>query len=408
MQNNTKCKVYLWDKLVGEMVLVKGNIYFKYDEYFNLNISPLSLQLSRAQFNFDTLEFQYKLSGVFSDSLPDSFGIKIIDKYFNEAYSNFTPNTIDKLLFIGDVSLGALKYKPTIGKASKKNIPIILNVAKQFKKDILKDNTYDSIRYAIDMYRSFSPTGGAKEKLILAYNEKKNFFYIGEVKKKDKSLIVKIDESEYPRYGANSIIEYIYSKVASSSGIDITQTYLFEDSSGFKHFAIERFDIDKNNERLHTHTISGLLNLEKSSSIDYANIFALAKQDLLVAQKDIDELYRRMVFNYIYNNNDDHLKNTTFLMDKKGQWRLSPAYDLTYNSSKGQRDMILKINGKLSSKVSYEDFAQLGKDFGINYKKIIDDVQNSILELHKLIKEYDNENITYDLREIKQTRNINT
>lgn len=184
MQNNTKCEVYIWDILVGEMVIVKGSVYFKYNESFNLNISPMSLQLSRAQFNFDSLVFQYKLPGVFADSLPDSFGMKIIDKYFNEAYNNFTPNIIDKLLFIGDVSLGALRYKPVIGKPTKKNISILLKEAKQFKKDMLIDNNYDSIRYAIDMYRSFSPTGGAKEKLILSYNKKKNIFYIGEAKKK--------------------------------------------------------------------------------------------------------------------------------------------------------------------------------------------------------------------------------
>jgi len=372
MQNNTKCEVYLWNALVGEMVLVNGSVYFKYNTSFNLNISPMSLQLSRAQFNFDALDFQYKIPGVFADSLPDSFGMKIIDKYFNEAYNNFTPNIIDKLLFIGDVSLGALKYKPTIGKSSKKNILILLKEAKQFKKYMLKDNSYDSIRNAIDMYRSFSPTGGAKEKLILAYNETKNTFYIGEAKKRDKSLIVKIDESEYPKYGAKSIIEYIYSKVAALCGINIPKTYLFEDTEAFTHFAIERFDIDDNNERLHTHTLSGLLNIEKSTAIDYTNVLG----------------FRRMVFNYTYNNNDDHLKNTTFLMNKEGKWRLSPAYDLTYNNTRGQRDMILNINGKLSSLVVYSDFVQIGRAFEVDYEKIIIDVQASEKEFQKLINEY--------------------
>ncbi len=406
MQNNYRCQIYLWDQLVGEMVLVKESVYFKYNEAFDLNISPIALPLSSAQYNFDTLDFQHKLPGVFSDSLPDNFGMKVIDNYFAQIYTNFTPNIIDKLLFIGDVSLGALKYKPNPVKSNTKSIPIMLREVRQFQKVMLEDNTYDSIRNVIDMYKTFSPVGGAKEKLILSYNEQKQSFYIGETKKGDKALIVKIDESEYPHYGAASIIEYIYSLVAASCGINIPKTYLFDDTLGYKHFAIERFDIDINADRLHTHTLSGLLNLEKSTSIDYANIFTLAKQQLLVSQEDIDELFRRMVFNYTYNNNDDHLKNTTFLMDKHGRWKLSPAYDLTYNNTKWQREMILKINKKLSSQVNYSDFAQLGDRFGVDYKTIIKEVQNSVLELNKLIEKYNHKNIQFDLLEIKQIRVI--
>ena len=282
----------------------------------------------------------------------------------------------------------------------------MLKEAKEFKKKILEEKSYENIRNAIDMYRSFSPTGGAKEKLILSYNEKKDIFYLGSAKKGDKSLIVKIDESEYPKYGAKSIIEYLYSKVAVKCGIKMTSTYLFEDTLGFKHFAIERFDITDNNTRLHTHTLSGLLHLEKSTPIDYKNILALAKQQLMVPQEDLEEIYRRMVFNYIYNNNDDHMKNTTFLMNKEGKWRLSPAYDLTYNNTNAQRDMILKINGKLSSNVTYDDFAQIGREFEVSYDAIINDIQASKIYFNELLDEYKNNNIKFDLLEIAQTRSV--
>ena len=406
MQNNYKCKIFIWDKLVGEMVLVKGSIYFKYDESFDLNISPLSMKLSKAQYNFDSLHFQYAVPGVFADSLPDSFGMKIIDKYFSDTYENFVPNIIDKLLFVGDVTLGALTYKPSMFQAGKKTIPILLKETKEFKKSLLEKNTYKSLRHAIDMYRSFSPAGGAKEKLILSYSQKHETFYLGKAKAKDKSLLVKVDESEYPHYGAKSIIEYIYSKVAASCGITMPNTYLFTDTLGYIHYAIERFDIDKNKERLHTHTLAGLLHMEKSTAIDYANIFTIAKQKLLLRQDDIDELYRRMVFNFIYNNNDDHLKNTTFLMDKKGSWRVSPAYDLTYNNTVGQREMILKINSKLSSQIGYEDFAALGKAFGVNYDAILKEIKKSEELFLRLIDHYTTDTIKYDLLEIKQLRKL--
>ena len=366
MQNNHKCHIYIWDRLVGEMILVNDVVYFRYDTNFDINISPLSLPISKSQYSFEKLDFQYSIAGVFADSLPDSFGMKILEGYFDRNYKNFIPNIIDKLLFIGDVSLGALSYKPAIDTANSVNIPIDLKDTKMHKKRILQENSYSSIRTAVDMYKSFSPAGGAKQKMILSYYENNKVFYIGEAKKGDISLIVKIDESDKPYDGVDAITEYIYSKVARESGINITNTYLFNDDNGFIHFGIKRFDIDENQERLHTHTLAGLLHMNKSQRIDYIDIMQVTKQYLYIPQSDTQELYRRMIFNYIYNNNDDHLKNYTFLMDKQGKWRLSPAYDLTYNNTVGQRVMMLNINKKMSDEIGYEDFKEIAKIVGIS------------------------------------------
>ena len=378
MQNNERCFVYLWEQLVGEMILVKGVVYFKYDKDFKMNISPLYLELSKSQYSFKELTFQHSIAGVFADSLPDSFGMKIIDGYFERNHAKFEPNIIDKLLFVGDVSLGALSYKPSIDAIKSKNIPIELKNAKTLKKNILEENSFSSIRIAIDMYKSFSPAGGARQKMILNYSQSENKFYIGKEKKKYKALIVKVDESEKSGYGVDGITEYVYSKVAKRCGINIPKTYLFEDDDGYKHFAIQRFDIDKENNRLHTHTLAGLLHLEKSKRIDYIDIMKIVKLHLLLPQEDIDEMYRRMVFNYVYNNNDDHLKNYSFLMNKKGEWGLSPAYDLMYNNTNGQRIMTLNINSKTSDNLSYSDFEAVAKELGVeNYKSIIKKVLSS-------------------------------
>jgi len=261
VQNNNRCLIYIWDTFVGEMVLVKSTIYFKYDKDFKMNISPLSLELSKTQYCFKELNFQYSIAGVFADSLPDSFGMKVIDGYFESNYKHFEPN-----------------------------IPIALKDAKSLKKTILQSNSFSSIRVLIDMYKSFSPAGGAKQKMILNYNQKDEIFYIGKEKNSYKSLIVKIDESDVPYYGVDAIIEFIYSKVAKICGINITQTYLFEDEDGYKHFAIERFDIDKDLGRLHTHTLSGLLHIEKSKRMDYIEIMKIAKLYLSLPQEDIDEM----------------------------------------------------------------------------------------------------------------------
>ncbi len=407
MQNNDRCFIYIWDLFVGEMILLKGIVYFRYDKNFKMNISPLYLELSKALYSFKELDFQHSIAGVFADSLPDSFGMKVIDGYFERNHKRFEPNIIDKLLFIGDVSLGALSYKPAIDTIKSKNIPIELKDAKTLKKGILEKNSYSSIRIAIDMYKSFSPAGGARQKMILNYNKKENKFYIGKEKKKYKSLIVKIDESDNPGYGADAITEFIYSKIAKQCGINITKTYLFEDEDGYKHFAIERFDIDKDNHRLHTHTLSGLLHVEKSKRIDYIDIMKIVKLYLSVPQKDIEEMYRRMVFNYVYNNNDDHLKNYSFLMNQKGEWRLSPAYDLMYNNTNGQRVMMLNINGKMSDEASYSDFEEMAKELNIeNYKSIINKVLKSEKLFISLLDEMMDEKLKFNKLELLQINKL--
>ena len=389
------------------MILVKDIVYFKYDKEFKMNISPLYLELSKTQYSFEALDFQNSIAGVFADSLPDSFGMKVIDGYFERNYKRFEPNIIDKLLFVGDVSLGALSYKPAIDTIKSKNIPIELKDAKVLEKKILEKNSFSSIRIAIDMYKSFSPAGGARQKMILNYNKKDNKFYIGKEKKKHKSLIVKIDESEKPGYSVDAITEYIYSKIAKECGINITKTYLFEDEDGYRHFAIERFDIDKDNKRLHTHTLAGLLHVEKSKRMDYMEIMKVVKLYLSLPKEDVEEMYRRMVFNYVYNNNDDHLKNYSFLMNQNGEWRLSPAYDLMYNNTNGQRVMMLNINNKMSDEVSYSDFEKIAKELNIeNYESIIKKVLSSENSFVSLLDEMMDEKLKFHKLELLEIRRI--
>lgn len=407
MENNSKCSVYIWDKHVGEMILVKEKIYFKYDSSFDMEISPLSLPLSQTQYEFSTYTFQESIAGVFADSLPDSFGMKIIQNYFSKEYKNYNPNTIDKLLFIGDVSLGALSYRPAIEGSQKVNVPIILSDAKRYKKEILKQNSYTSLRELIDMYKSFSPAGGARQKMILSLNEEKDNFYIGKAKHGDVSLIVKIDESSAPNEFIDTTIEFIYSKLARKCGINIPKTYLFQDSDGFKHFGIERFDITEDGERLHVHTLAGLLHFEKSTTLDYEKFMFIAKKHLFLSQEDMQEIFRRMVFNYVYNNNDDHLKNHSFIMSRQGKWHLSPAYDLMYNNTNGQREMMMSINSKSSSDVEYNDFEVLAKEYKIdNYHEIIQEVLTTKEYLKTLLDRYLDDTKKYDKLLVLDTREI--
>jgi len=122
-----------------------------------------------------------------------------------------------------------------------------------------------------------------------------------------------------------------------------------------------------------------------------------------VPQEDLEELYRRMIFNYVYNNNDDHLKNYTFLMDKQGKWRLSPAYDLMYNNTNGQRVMMLNINKKISDEISYSDFEEIANVFSIdNYKSIIKKVLSTQKLFESLLDEMMDEKLKYSKLELLQ------
>ncbi|MEA2100440.1 MAG: type II toxin-antitoxin system HipA family toxin [Campylobacterota bacterium] len=405
-QNNNKCHVYLWNKLVGTLVLVGSKIYFRYDETFNMEISPLELKISKEQKCVD-LDFQYGLPGVFADSLPDGFGMEIIEDYFSEYAPNMTPNVIDKLLFIGEVSLGALTYKPAYQVTHANNIPIELNDIKQHKKNILAKKGYSSVRELIDMYQSFSPSGGARQKMIINYNPKNENFSIGSTQKDEVALILKNDESIKKDDGRAGIIEYIYSQAAIKSGINMTKCYLFKDEDGYSHFATQRFDIDNKGERMHAHTLAGLLNVDKAKRIDYLDFMRISNTELDVPVEDIKEIYRRMVFNYIYNNHDDHLKNHSFLMDKKGNWQLSPAYDLTYNDKIGHRAMKLTINGKKSTNLSINDFKAVAMKYGIvEYMDIINKVKDSYTNYKMLVNELIPKEYDYDIELYLQVKNI--
>lgn len=407
MLNNNRCSIFIWNEKVGELIIVNDSLYFKYDEDFNMEISPLELRNSRAQYNFSDLKYQHGLPGVFADSLPDSFGMKIIDDYFNDNFPRFEANVIDKLLFIGSVSFGALSYRPAYKITEDGNIPIKLAEIKEHKKNILEKNNYTSLREAVDMYRSFSPAGGARQKIILNYNKKDNSFSIGKNINNDIPILLKINESEFSGDSRNSIIEYIYSKVAQKAGIRIPETYLFKDEEHFFHFAIERFDINANGDKLHKHTLSGLLNFDKIKRIDYSDFMNIAQRQLFLPKEDIKEIYRRMVFNYIYNNNDDHLKNHSFLMSMDAKWRLSPAYDLTYNDKITSRNMMMSINNKKSSDVTIDDFKKVALDFNIeDYRDIIEEVQGTKEYYQTLVKEMIPKSFDYDIELYLRTKHI--
>lgn len=362
MQNLKKCSVFIWEEKIGELAIVNNSVFFKYDPGFKgkYTISP-KLPYSLSQYNFSSYEHQ--LSGVFADSIPDGIGMQALERYFSENYPDFYPNIIDKLCFIGDSSVGALSYQPAYGEKESGSIAISLRELKQGQKDILeKRGSYHSVREMAALYRAISPVNGARDKAFVNYNKQTNSFSIGANIRQDTPLMLKLQEKNQPYF---TRLEYIYSCCAEKFKINMPKTYLFKDGDEY-HYGIERFDKDNFNNKKHVVSLAGLLDERKSKRIDYMNFLSFAKKELGVEQSGIDEIYRRMVFNLLFANNDDHLKNHSFIMDKKGKWDVSPAYDIVFTSSIGERVLKLNINNKKSDGVSIKDLEHVADVFGVN------------------------------------------
>ncbi len=384
-----KCDVFIWEQKVGQLLEVNERIYFKYSPDFNLNISPIKMPPSPQQYGFKNLEHQYGLPGVFYECLPDSFGMDIINDYFEKVEKNYEPTIIDKLLFIGNARLGALRFEPSYQSAQSPS-EIIINAKELYTKakHITQNKSYDASEI-LEVYQSFSPLGGARAKALVGFSKETKMFYVGAnpLQKGFVPSIVKLDERALGKPSTQTINEFIIMKCAQSVGIDIPDIYLLHDN-GYDHFIIERFDINKE-ERVHRASISSLNDYNfKQKWYGYEHIFR-TMVFLNLPEAQMSEMYRRMVFNYVYNNHDDHLKNHSLVMNSSGEWSLSKAYDITYLKSAGHMNQWLLINGKKSSQVTKQDFIDIAKLFKIkNSDDIIDEVENGADYLKQLVSEY--------------------
>lgn len=384
------CDVYIWEQCIGQLVHVNENIYFKYLPDVSLNISPLKMPPSPQQYSFKGVGFQYGLPGVFYECLPDDFGMEIIDDYFMQIELNYEPSVIDKLLFIGESRLGALKFEPSY--ASKESPSEIILGAKELylkAKELIVNKRYDA-NELLEVFQSFSPLGGARAKALVGYNATNESFYLGRdiIKEGYVPSIIKFDERALGKVTSQTMNEYIMMKCAQSAGIDIPAIYLLHEGE-YTHFVIERFDIDSSRERLHRTSVSSLNNFNfRSKLYGYDHIFR-TMLFLGLPSLHIEQMYRRMVFNYIFNNHDDHLKNHSLLMNKQGEWFLSPAYDITFLNHAGHINQWLLINGKKSMQVTLKDFDEIAHRYGVkNHKEIIREVESSKETLKELISQY--------------------
>lgn len=342
-----------------------GRYAFSYNEEFlgsGIEISPKEMPLGRDTYTFQRDKDQYDIHGVFADSLPDAWGKLVQDVEFQKIGMHEV-STIDRLAFVGKYGIGALRYEPSkeFDRGSE-----IVSLA-ELRKAMQGIFAGDIEKVTSELLRLGGSAGGAHPKFLVDLNRENlsEIRYSGEdVSENMIPILLKMPKKDdfWQR------IEYSYSKIAKMAGIIIPETFLLFSRNGNAHFAIQRFDVFQDGQRLHTHSYAGIDGFSfRHDDRDYIDFLRMVNV-LCRKHSDVVEGYRRMVFNYLGGNQDDHGKNFCFTMDKHGIWSLSPAFDIAYSDNGGLHRM--SVNGKRSS-LQVQDLEHTAKKFEIkNWKDV--------------------------------------
>jgi len=343
-----------------------------------------------SQFDNDTFK---GIPPQFADSLPDMFG-SIIFKAWLDSKEQNKITVLEQLAYVGNRGMGALEYTPSVTLAEHTTIDLneIIEVLKEVL-DLKKTTEQKNLnsQALINVFKIGSSAGGARPKILISEEKQTGKIIPGDLEYSDKynHYLVKLaidEEIRYPR----EIVEFCYHQIAQKVGIRMMESRLIED----KHFATLRFD-RQDGEKKHVLTASGITGWDyrNSTNSSYENLFKLTSF-LKVPHAQIEELFKRMVFNVIYGNIDDHLKNHSFIYNKqKDNWQLSPAYDITFAlnpliSFKNTK-RALSINGKRSN-IQANDILKLADEYTVkNPEGIIKQIQSYREELIIVFGQHD-------------------
>ncbi len=399
--------VKMWGTVVGYLHEEEnGIIGFQYDKDFlksRIEISPVKMPLSNRTYSFLNLreETFYGLPGMVADSLPDKFGNIVINKYLEaQGRTSDSLSIIEKLCYTGKRGMGALEYEPAQDlEFESKELDI--DALTKLASDILTEKESLHVKHDSNMMSQLmecsSSVGGARAKTLIAWNPLTDDVRSGQIDagsgyeywllkfdniKNNKDKDATPDENEYTK------VEYAYYLMAKSAGINMSECRLYKEN-GSSHFMTKRFDrIGQKGEKIHMQTLCAIAHMDFNlpRTYSYEEAFDIMKK-LKLPYKDFVELFRRMVFNDYAKNFDDHTKNISFLMDKKGVWSLSPAYDVTFAY---KRDSIwvnahqMLINGK-SENITKEDLLAVARNVGIKNQ----DAQKCINAVESAIKNWE-------------------
>ncbi len=381
-----RIEVHLWGKFVGAVALDPKLEYyvFAYDKTFGksgIEVSPLQMPLNTTEEPYaftDLPEVTYKrLPAMLADSLPDDFGNALINRYMaDKGISSAQVTTLDRLAYMGKRAMGALEFKPTRGPRTHKPTALEMNSlvteARKMVKGTIEDDDHAdaALRSIIEVGTS---AGGARAKAVIAWNPKTKEIRPGQMDapRGFEHWLLKFDGMGTDRelgstqdYGR---IEYAYYLMATKAGINMMKSDLHQEN-GRAHFMTKRFDREHGNIKHHMQSLCALnhLDYKKKSTNSYEQLFMTIRQLSLGHETEV-EAFRRMVFNVMGRNCDDHTKNFSFLLRQGSSWELAPAYDMSFaHNPKGEwtSQHLMSVNGKYKGFVA-EDMLAVANRFGI-------------------------------------------
>lgn len=381
MSITTLANVFIWDTPVGTVGWDSALhvAFFEYDDKFkkqNLELAPLMMPISGQRiYSFPGLseETFQGLPGLLVDSLPDYFGNAVINAFLRvQGRPENSLDPVEKLCYIGKRGMGALEFKPALSrvrKSQKLNVNALSQLAAEImrKRESFKVSLDDKKTAFHDILQVGSSAGGARPKAVIAWNPETNEVYSGQVDAPAGCdyWLLKFDvQKDGKSYGR---IEYAYYLMAKAAGIQMSECRLLEDHD-CAHFMSRRFD-RLNGEKRHIQTLCAMRHMDYNNPVanSYEQAFdTMEKLKLLPSEKA--QLFRRMVFNAVVRNHDDHTKNISFLMTRDGVWHLAPAYDMAWAYKPGSKwtgQHQMSINGKRDG-FSPEDLITVAKHFDIS------------------------------------------
>ena len=401
-----EAEVRLWGDTVGALVeLDSGRVIFEYAGGFRrrgLEISPVHLPTQQqGPVSFDELRQAAAfegLPGVFADALPDVFGRRVIRAYYAaRGQSALALSPVQRLLYVGERAIGALTFHPA------EQIPSRPAELESLEVQALAQDAQRIVRGQPDVaipeiYRIGSSAGGRRPKAIVHYDSDEGTIRSGGTPPTPKEIpcILKFDgigdNETHDQLGPPrpfNRVEAAYGDMARAAGLDMPEIDVLE-SNGYAHLLIHRFDI-QNGERLHQHTLGGMLHVDYNvpQSSSYEEYFRTVLR-LGMAYDALRQAYRRMVFNVLAVNQDDHVKNLSFHMDRTGEWSLTPAYDITFAHGTGfTATHQMQVRDKATD-ICEADLVAVAEEFGVKKpERILERARAAVSDWEQYASTYD-------------------
>ncbi|MFH1215485.1 MAG: type II toxin-antitoxin system HipA family toxin [Pseudomonadota bacterium] len=366
--------ISLWGQNIAAVSWLadRGYAVFEYEPSFlkkGLDISPIHMSLAEAGqgdglFSFPTLNKNtfLGLPGLLADALPDKFGNAVIDTWLarnGRSPGSFSP--VERLCYTGSRGMGALEFSPPANKELDNPVPVEVAELVRLAQEITNSRFFLNVDFSgakgnndaiMDILRVGTSAGGARPKAIIAMNESGNVISgQGKAPAGYDHWILKFDgvsDLELGKPQGYGRIEYAYYLMAKEAGIEMTECRLLEEH-GRAHFLTKRFD-RQGSKKIHMQSLCGIAHYDfnMAGSYGYEQAFAIMRR-LRLSKAEAAQQYRRMIFNVIARNQDDHTKNIAFLMNQDGKWRLAPAFDMTYSHNPAgiwTNQHQMSINGK--------------------------------------------------------------